>query len=107
MFRKGRHRRSPFRPKIQPPDVYFINTDQAAKALGISKVSLARWRAEWKANGTGPGPEPIYITPRIVKYRVDDCYNFGSTFLERMAEATSKVGTGTSTAVAVAAGCEQ
>jgi hypothetical protein len=87
--------------------VYFINVDQAAKALGVSKVSLARWRTEWKANGVGPGPEPVYITPRIVKYRVDECYNFGSTFLERMADATAKVGTGTSTAMAVAAGGER
>jgi hypothetical protein len=106
MSRKRRYRRSPFRPKIQPPDVYFITPAQAAKALGVSKVSLARWRAEWKPNGTGPGPEPVYITPRIVKYRVDNCYNFGSTFLERMADATSKVGSGTPT-MAVATGGQQ
>jgi hypothetical protein len=102
MFRKRRSRRSSFRPKIQPPDVYFITPAQAAKALGVSKVSLARWRAEWKANGTGPGP--VYITPRIVKYRVDDCYNFGSTFLERMADARAKIGSGSSTAMSIAAG---
>jgi len=94
----------PPRPRVQPPDVYLITPSDAAKALGVSKVSLARWRQEWKTQGTSAGPTPIWITPRIVKYRAEECFNFpdGMTFLERMLAKTASIGTTTSTATAVA-----
>ena len=100
MRRKYRTRRY---ARVAPPDnVYLISPAQAAAALGVSKASLARWRQEWKEQGTSAGPEPIWLTPRIVKYRAAECFNFpdGMTFVERMRTTTAATSTPTATAVA-------
>jgi hypothetical protein len=99
-MKRKRKSRSVFRPRVQPPDVYFISPKACAGAIGVSVPTLARWRAMWKELGTGPGPEPVYLTPRLVKYRVDDCRYFPGTFLERMQAATAAVGVKTPAAAA-------
>ena len=94
-------------PRVAPPEnVYLISASDAAKALGCSKASLARWRVLWKKYKPDtdltppPGPPPIYITNRICKYRADECFNFGSTFVGRMKAVTASVGVSRSTATA-------
>ena len=57
----------------------------------------------WKKRGAGPGPEPVYLTPRLCKYRIDDCRCFPGTFLERMHAATASVGASQSAPVAAEA----
>jgi len=92
-MKRRRKSRSIFRPRVKPRDVYFISTKACAAAIGVSVPTLARWRAVWKKHGSGPSPEPVYLTPRLVKYRVDDCRCFPGTFLERMKAVTAGVGT--------------
>ena len=80
-----KHRRSVrLRRRVLPPDVYFLSSAQTAAALGVSKASLARWRAVWKRYGHGPGIEPVYLASRLPKYRIDDIRCYPGTFLERM-----------------------
>jgi hypothetical protein len=90
-MRRRRKSRFIFRPRVKPPDVYLISPKACAAAIGVSVPTLARWRAVWKKHGSGPGPEPVYLTPRLVKYRVDDCRCFPGTFVERMKVATAAV----------------
>jgi|SRR5215471_17372335 len=99
-MKRRRKSRSIFRPRVKPRDVYFISTKACAAAIGVSVPTLARWRAVWKKHGSGPGPEPVYFSPRLVKYRVDDCRCFPGTFLERMKAATAAVGANPTAAAA-------
>lgn len=46
-------------------EVYFTAA-QAAKMLGVSTATLARWRAE------GVGPQAYRIGPRLWRYREAD-----------------------------------
>jgi hypothetical protein len=91
MKRKYRVRRiRRYAPVLPQHDVYLLTPKIAAASMGISVPTLARWRAMWKEYGTGPGPEPVYLTPRIVKYRIDDCKCYpGSTWLERLKSETA------------------
>lgn len=68
---------------------YLLTPQECADALGVRKTSLARFRRVWKSNNDtyGPGPQPIYFGPGIIRYRIDDIIIPSDTqpdFLSRM-----------------------
>jgi hypothetical protein len=88
--RKQRKRRRIFiHTPIKPPEVYLLTPTVAAAAMGISIHTLKRFRKSWQKSGMscGHGPEPIRITFRSWRYRVDECWPVSEGepgFLERM-----------------------
>jgi prophage regulatory protein len=47
---------------IPAPQKRFVTPSELAKELGVSKSTIARWRAE------GAGPPPTQIGPRSIVY---------------------------------------
>jgi len=53
-------------PVCAPADPYLLDTKQAGKFLSISDKTLRTWRCQ------GRGPAFVAISPRSVRYRVED-----------------------------------
>jgi hypothetical protein len=88
------------KPVLPAQDKYLLTPAEAAAAVGVSLLTLHRWRKDWRTSRQGP--EPIRFSKSVFRYRIDEVLPpapGAPNFLERMqaravadidAEATTK-----------------
>lgn len=59
---------------VSPPFKYWLDPATVSLAYGVTPLTLTRWRKTWAANNGhhGPGAEPVYLSPSVIRYRWDD-----------------------------------
>lgn len=85
ILRRARARTRVWRERVIPPDVHFLTPKQVSLMTGISIDSLKVYRRLWK-QGRPKGPEPAYLSPREIRYRIDGLnyyHPYPGTWLER------------------------
>ena len=109
-YHKRRARRIKYKRPVAPLFRYFLNPQETAAALGVSRLTLQCWMQSWSDNRP-QGPEPIVLSrrkdgsPSQIRHRWEDVLHLpGGTFLEQLKSQTMQISNNTTAAVAVAAG---
>lgn len=55
----------------------YLNTEEAANILGVSKHTLAGWRRKRDMGFSDMGPDYIAIGYKTIAYRLEDVEKFG------------------------------
>jgi hypothetical protein len=71
---RRKHRRVFINTPVSPSFRYWLDPATVSLALGVTPVTLTRWRKTWAANDGqhGVGPEPVYFSKVKILYRWDE-----------------------------------
>jgi hypothetical protein len=74
-YHKRRARRIRYKSPVKPPFRYFLNPQETAAALGVSRLTLQRWTKSSLAGNPQGGVEPVILSrrkdgsPSVIRYR--------------------------------------